>query len=79
MKDTAEHIYNPKSASPALKTAVAELAKNSGRLESELVGLTMGELFDLAIGAYGGDMPEFWRIWNSWNQASDTPAEWGDL
>lgn len=79
MQDTADHTYNPKSASLALKTAIADLAKNSGKLEGELVGMRMGDLFDLAIGTYGAQMPDFWRVWNSWNQADDTPAEWGDL
>ncbi len=79
MEATADHIFNPKSASPALKQAVTELAAKSGRLEAEFVGQRMGDLFDLAIDVYGGTMPDFWRVWNSWNQASDTPAEWGDL
>ncbi len=79
MDATADHIFNPKSASPALKTAIADLARNSGKLESELVGARMSDLFDLAVGTYGTQLPDFWRVWNSWNQADDTPAEWGDL
>ena len=79
MEDTADHTFNPKPPPPALQAAIADLALKSGQLEAELAGQRMGDLFDLALGAYGGEMPEFWRVWNSWRQASDTPAEWGDL
>lgn len=79
MEGTADHYFTPKSASPALKTAVAELAAKLGRPESEFAGARLGDLFDQALSAFGGDLPDFWRVWNSWNQASDTPAEWGEL
>ncbi len=79
MEGTADHFFNPKSASPALKAAVTELATKLGRSESDFAGARLGDLFDQALAAFGGDLPDFWRVWNSWNQASDAPAEWGDL
>lgn len=79
MEGTADHIFNPKTAAPALKQAVADLARKLGCAEPDLVGKRMGDLFDDALSAYGAELPDYWRVWNSWNQASDTPAEWGEL
>ena len=79
MDSTADHEFNPKTASPALKTAIAELAAKSGRAETEFVGIRMGDAFGLAVTSWGADLPDFWEVWNSWNTASDEPKPWGDL
>jgi hypothetical protein len=79
MDSTADHEFNPKTASPALKTAIAELAAKSDKDEAELVGMRMGDAFDLAVKAWGADLPDFWKVWNSWNTASDEPKPWGEL
>ncbi|MDA0285307.1 MAG: hypothetical protein O3B13_01885 [Planctomycetota bacterium] len=79
MESTADHQFSPKTGSPALKKAIAELAAKTGRDEVEFVGIRMGDAYDLAVQAWGESLPEFWRIWNSWNTATDVPAPWGDL
>lgn len=79
MDDSAEHEFNPRAASPALKKAVADLADRTGRPESDFVGIRLGDAFALARQTYGDDLPEFWVVWQSWNDASDDPAPWGDL
>ena len=79
MDSAADHLFDPKSASLALKKAVAELAEVAHRPVTELVGERLGDLFELAVETHGDQLPDFWKVWNSWNQASDTPAPWGDL
>ncbi len=79
MDSAADHLFDPKSASLALKKAVTELAEHAHRPVTELVGERLGDLFDLAVETYCDQLPDFWIVWNSWNQASDTPAPWGDL
>jgi hypothetical protein len=79
MDSTADHEFNPKNASPALKTAIAELAAKSGKDEDGFVGIRMGDAFDLAVKTWGADLPDFWKVWNSWNTASDEPKPWGEL
>jgi hypothetical protein len=39
----------------------------------------MGDAFNLAVQTWGEDLPDFWKVWNSWNTASDEPKPWGDL
>lgn len=78
--DPGEHRFNPQTASPALKAAIAELAERTGRPESEFAGMTLAEAYGLAASTYGDDLPEFWRVWQSWNASSlDPPADMGDL
>lgn len=79
MDSAADHEYNPRNAAPALVTAMRELAEKSNRAESEFTGMRLGDAYRLAADVYGSDLPEFWRVWNSWNQTSDSPASWGDL
>lgn len=80
MDSTADHQFSPKTASPPLKTAIQELATKTGREEADFVGIRMGDAYDLAFKAWGkDDLPDFWRVWNSWNTASDDPKPWGDL
>jgi hypothetical protein len=62
-----------------LKAAISELADRTGRAESEFNGIRLGDAYQLAVKAFGDELPEFWRVWNSWNQISETPPEWGDL
>ncbi len=76
----ADHLFQQKTASPALKAAMADLAQNSGRSIEALEGMSMGEAHALALRTYGDRLPEFWVIWQSWNSSSDEgPAEMGDL
>jgi len=78
--DPGEHLYNPKSASRALKGAMADLARQAGRAESELDGMALGTAYDLASTVYGQSLPEFWTNWQTWNVASkQPPAPMGDL
>jgi hypothetical protein len=79
MESTADHQFSPNTASPALKTAIAALAEQTGRDEAEFVGIRMGDAYDLAVEAWGADLPDFWVVWNSWNTASDEPKPWGEL
>ncbi|MDG2359820.1 MAG: hypothetical protein P8M20_09215 [Planctomycetaceae bacterium] len=79
MDSTADHEFNLKSASPALKTAIAELAAKTGKDEAEFVGIRLGDAYELAVKSWGNDLPDFWKVWNSWNVASDDPKPWGDL
>jgi hypothetical protein len=41
--------------------------------------MRLGDAYDLAVALYGEKLPEYWRIWNSWNILPDTPAPMGDL
>ena len=78
--DPGEHRFNPRTAAPALKTAMADLARQSGRIESELDGISLGEAYRLACSTYGAELPAYWKNWQSWNKASQRPpAEMGDL
>ena len=79
MDSTADHEFNPKSASPALKTAIAELAARYDKDEAGFVGIRLGDAYELAVKSWGNDLPDFWKVWNSWNVASDDPKPWGDL
>lgn len=79
MDSTADHEFNPKNASPALKTAIAELATKSGRDEAEFTGIRLGDAYALAVKTWGDDLPNFWKVWNSWNTASNEPKPWGEL
>jgi len=79
MDSTADHEFNPKSASPALKTAIAELAARYDKDEAGFVGIRLGDAYELAVKSWGTDLPDFWKVWNSWNVASDDPKPWGDL
>lgn len=79
MDSAADHEFIPRNASPALKAAITELAQRSGRAESEFAGIRLGDAYRLAVEVFGDELPEFWRIWNSWNDVSETPATWGDL
>jgi hypothetical protein len=76
---TADHEFNPKIASNALSSAAAELASKAGKTVDDFDGMRMGTLFDLAVELFGDDLPDFWRVWNTWNTASDDPSPWGDL
>ena len=79
MDSTADHEFDPKSASPALKQAITKLAEDSNQAESEFAGIRLGDAFSLAVQTYGESLPDFWKVWNSWNTASDDPAPWGEL
>lgn len=79
MDSTADHEFDPTTASPALRRAIANLAMKTGRDETEFNGVRLGDAYQLAVTAWGEELPDFWRVWNSWNTASDDPAPWGDL
>ena len=78
--DPGSHRFNPRTAAPALKTAMAELAQRSGQSVSELDGMTLGDAYRLASSTYGGELPAYWKNWQAWNVASQKPpAPMGDL
>lgn len=78
--DPGAHEFNPRTAAPALKAAMADLAKQSGRMESEVVGMPLGEAYQLACSTYGDELPAYWKNWQAWNVASQKPpAPMGDL
>ena len=78
--DPGDHRFNPQTASPALKTAMADLAERTGRDDSDFADITLAEAYNLAAATYADGLPEFWRVWQSWNASSfDPPAEMGDL
>ncbi len=79
MDSAADHEFNPRSASTALKAAIKDLAEKTGRTEADFAGIRMGDAYELAVESFGADLPEFWTIWNGWNTAPDDPAPWGDL
>lgn len=75
-----DHRYNPRTAAPALKTAIADLAQQTSRPLAGFEGISLGAAYELAVETYGDQLPNYWRIWQSWNVASsDPPAEMGDL
>lgn len=75
----ADHTFDPRVAAPALKQAIADLADRTGKPESDFSGIRLGAAFQLASATYGDELPEFWKVWRSWNDAPDDPAPWGDL
>ena len=78
--DPGDHVYNPKQAAPALKAAIADLARQTGRADSEFDGMTLGTAFDLACTVYGSDLPPFWKNWQTWHADSKLPpAPMGEL
>jgi len=79
MGEAAEHLFNRKSAAPALIAAMQNLADLSGRTLDSMDQMRLGDAFDLAVELYGDDLPEYWRIWNDWNTAPDEPRPMGDL
>jgi hypothetical protein len=79
MGEAAEHLFNRRSAAPALIQAMQALAERSGRRLEEMDQMRLGDAYDLAIAVYGVNLPEYWVVWNSWNVLPDTPAPMGDL
>jgi hypothetical protein len=79
MGEAAEHLFNRKSAAPVLIQAMQDLAERSGRRLEEMDQMRLGDAYDLAVSVYGENLPEYWKIWNSWNVLPDTPAPMGDL
>ena len=78
--DPGRHRFNPQTASPALKAAMADLAERTGRIDSEFTDITLAEAYNLATATYADGLPEFWRVWQSWNaNSAEPPAEMGDL
>jgi hypothetical protein len=79
MGEAADHVFNRKYAAPALIAAMQDLAERSGRRPEDLDQMRLGDAYDLAVSLYGRNLPEYWRIWNSWNTADETPRPMGDL
>jgi len=79
MESTSDHTFNPKSASPALKRAISDLAARTDRPEASFAGIRLGDAYALAQETYGDQMPDFWKVWATWNDAPDDAAPWGDL
>jgi hypothetical protein len=72
--------FNRKEAvGTPLLSAVEDLCRhNPGYTLSRMEQLTLGEIAELASATYGTRLPEFWRIWNDWNQ-SGQEQPMGDL
>lgn len=79
MGEAASHVFNRKSAAPALIKAMEDLASRTGRTLDDFHQITLGEAYHLAKDVYGQSLPDYWRVWASWNDAPDEPAEMGDL
>jgi hypothetical protein len=79
MGEAAEHLFNRKSAAPALINAMRDLAARSGRTLESMDQMRLGDAYDLAVAVYGKQLPEYWQIWNDWNTAPDEPRPMGDL
>jgi len=79
MGEAAEHTFNQKWAAPPLKQAMQDLAERTGRSLDELDGIKLGDAYRQSVDAYGDELPEFWQVWSSWNDAPDSPAQMGDL
>lgn len=79
MNEASEHVFDRKIAAPALLQAMEALAQKSQRSLDDLDQITLGEAYQLACKVYGDELPEYWRVWNSWNQGPDSPAEMGEL
>ncbi|MGH7200424.1 MAG: hypothetical protein ACREJB_07440 [Planctomycetaceae bacterium] len=79
MGAAGEHVFNVRTASPALTRAMTALAECSGHTLAELDQTTLGEAYRLAVETYGDELPDFWRVWNDWNTMPDQPAEMGEL
>ncbi len=78
--DPGAHRFNPRTAAPALKAAMADLAQQSGRPAAEFDGMSLGDAYRLACSTYGGELPAYWKNWQTWNLASQQPpAPMGDL
>jgi hypothetical protein len=74
-----ERFNRKESAGTPLFAAVEELCRlNPGRSLDDMERLTLGEIFAIAAGTYGGELPEFWRIWQDWNRP-DLQQPMGDL
>lgn len=79
MGDASEHVFNRKSAAPALIRAMQDLAQRSGRRIEEMDQMRLGDAYELAVVVYADNLPEFWQVWNDWNTAPDDPQPMGDL
>lgn len=78
--DPGSHRFNVRTASPALKAAMADLARRTGRADAEFDGMELGTAYELATSTYSGELPQFWKVWQQWNLASrEPPAAMGDL
>ena len=71
--------FNRKEAGTPLLSAVEDLCRrNPAYTLSRMEKMTLGEIAELARATYGTRLPEFWRIWNDWNQ-SGLEQPMGDL
>lgn len=67
------------AAGTPLLAAIEELCRlNPGRTLDDMERLTLGEIFAIAVETYRGGLPEFWRVWQDWNQ-SGLEQPMGDL
>ncbi|HUY32386.1 MAG TPA: hypothetical protein VMV69_06365 [Pirellulales bacterium] len=64
-----ERFNRKEAAGTPLMSAVEELCRrNPGYTPAGMEQMTLGEIVELARETYGDRLPEFWRIWNDWNQ-----------
>jgi hypothetical protein len=70
--------FDRNDVTQVMLSEVRELCQRTDRTLDDMEALTFGEVYDIAIAAYGRALPEFWRNWNSWNSNWGT-GQPGDL
>ena len=64
-----DRFNRQEAAGTPLLAAIEELCRlNPGRSLDDMEQLTLGEIFAIAVETHAGELPEFWRIWQDWNQ-----------
>lgn len=76
--DSDDDIFLADRAPRALRQAVARLCEDAGRAMTDMERRSLAEIFELARGTYGAQLPEFWRVWQDWH-GPDQIQPMGDL
>jgi hypothetical protein len=64
-----ERFNRKEAAGTPLLAAIEELCRLNPRHSLDgMEQLTLGEIFAIAVETYRGRLPEFWRVWQDWNQ-----------
>jgi len=72
-----ERFFSDKAPLP-LRQNVEQLALDAEQSLSAMEGRKLGDIFALACKTYGGQLPEFWRVWKDWHE-NDQVQDMGDL
>ena len=73
--------FDRNDVAQVMLSEVREVCQRTDRTLEEMEQLTLGEVYQLAVVAYGNALPEFWRNWHSWNsnwgtgQPGDAPLD----